>query len=205
MSKSDRKDLVELAFEMIAENGWRQLTLYGLAARAGKPLSKIHEEIGSKNALVGQLFDRMDVATFAVEAGELSELTPKERLFELLMRRFDALKPHKPAFVETRRRREWDCSLLCTVMCRSDRLAERLLDSCEANWSGWRRRVAKRSLLAVYAKTFSVWLGDDSQDSSVTMAELDKRLGQLEMLAKFATPRRRPWRKQTDEASAPAN
>jgi hypothetical protein len=51
-------------------------------------------------------------------------------------------------------------------------------------------------LALVYARTFNVWLRDDTPDHAKTMAELDKRLSQAESLARWTEwldgPRRGP-------------
>ena len=50
---------------------------------------------------------------------------------------------------------------------------------------GMRGRLARRALMLAYARVFSVWLEDDLPDQDATLAELDKRLDQLERLARL--------------------
>lgn len=206
MAAKKKPDLVAHAFELIAADGWRALTITKLANRAELPVDQVYAQISGKGDLIRQFGDRMDALTFAYNPADMVELTSKERLFELLMRRFDALKAFRPAFLEVQRRRELDCVAVSALGCRLDRLAERLLDACESQLSGPRRRVARRLVMAIYAKVFSVWLKDDTQDLASTMAELDKRLGQLETLSKLSNPFRARQRHQSatdgDEVAA---
>ena len=41
------------------------------------------------------------------------------------------------------------------------------------------------ALMLAYARVFRVWLDDDSVDQDATLAELDRRLDQLERLARL--------------------
>lgn len=200
MATKKKADLVALAFELIAEDGWRQLCMSTLAERAGLPLDQVYAQLPGKGHIIRQFADRMDAATFATAPDQLGELTAKERLFELLMRRFDALKPYKAAFLEVERRRELDCVALSNLFCRADRLAERLLDACQSSYRGPQRRLARRLIMAAYGKVFSVWLKDETEDMASTMSELDKRLGQLETVARFSKPFARRARHQSAQA-----
>lgn len=204
MAAKKQPDYLSLGFELIAEHGWGKLSLSAIAAKAGVPIQQVRAALGSKSGLLRQFAARIDQATFDIDMGELNELTAKERLFELLMRRFDALKPYKPAFLETQRRKEIDCQTASVLFCSLDRLAENLLDACESRYHGMQRRLARRALMAAYAKVFSVWLKDESEDLAQTMSELDKRLGQLETLARLSNPfgRRQPHTPASDAGEA---
>lgn len=188
MAAKKQPDLITIAFDLIAEEGWRSLSMTTIAARSKLPLDKVYGQLSGKSDVIRQFANRMDTATFSGDVSEMDELTAKERLFELLMRRFDALKPYRAAFLEVEKRRELDCMAKTALFCRMDRLAERLLDACQSSYTGVSRRIVRRLLMAAYAKVFSVWLKDDSEDLALTMSELDKRLGQLETIQKFTKP-----------------
>ena len=188
MAAKKKTDLIALAFEMIVENGWQQLTMSKLAERGGMKLSELYTQLPGKSHIIGQFARRMDAATFNFNLAEMADLSPRDRLFDVIMRRFDALGPYKPAFVEINRRREMDCLAAVCLFCQMDKFAGRLLDVCDKPFKGVRQRFARRLLMAAYAKVFAVWLSDESEDLAATMAELDKRLGQLEQLARFSSP-----------------
>jgi len=187
-------DFVALAFDELAERGWRQFSLMGVAERAGRPLSDVHAQIRSRGDLWRAMADRLDQATFAIEVGELGPLSARERLFELIMRRLDALEAYRPALQRISQERIREPELAAIVLCNLDRFAERLLDTCGSTLGGLRRRAARRLLMLAYGRVFWVWLGDTSEDRASTMAELDKRLGQLDRLARWSArpARRRP-------------
>ena len=88
-----RPDLLEAAFALIAEKGWHGFSALALAERTGASLDDIHDLLPTPAALVGRLGERLDRAMLAAPPDELLELSPRERLFELLMRRLDALAP----------------------------------------------------------------------------------------------------------------
>ena len=107
-------------------------------------------------------------------------MTPRERVFELIMRRLDAMAPFKEGLRELGREaaRPSCCGPACENV---GRAIGWLLDA-----SGCRAaRPASRGSRAgaapcVYARTFNVWLRDDTPDHAKTMAELDRRLSQAE-------------------------
>jgi hypothetical protein len=107
----------------------------------------------------------------------------KDKLFEILMRRFDALGPHKAAVKNMLADLPREpVAALCALpsLLRSMRWA--------AEAAGIRTATPlaplKINALAVaYLSTLRVWRDDDSADAAKTMATLDKSLGRLEALA----------------------
>jgi len=203
-----RPDLLVTAFELIAEAGWRGLRLTEVARRADVPLADIYAAMPSRKALLRSLGERLDAAMLAIDLAELDELSPRERLFELMMRRFDAMAPFRPGLSRLARDARFDPCLLLSSFARLDRMAAWQLDVAGIKPRGLKARLARRGLMAVYARTFNVWLDDDSEDQARTLAELDRRLQDLERAASMVTrpqPRRRPEPPPAGEAAeAPA-
>ena len=108
-------------------------------------------------------------------------MTPRERVFELVMRRLDAMAPYKdgPAGARRARRRAirpcWPAAC-----CNLDRLGRWLLDAAGTTDGRLIDAVARRVLAAIYVRAFNVWLDDDTPDLARTLAELDRRLQQAE-------------------------
>ncbi len=178
-----RPDLLEAAFTHIADVGWAGWSPKSLAAMTGYELAEVYDSFPVPAALVCKLAERLDKAMLAILQGELDGLSHRERLFELFMRRFDAMAPFKPGLRRLTREAGMEPELLLAGWCNLDRMAGWMLELAEIPYSGLQARLARRALMLAYARLFSVWLDDDSPDLATTMAELDKRLDQLERAA----------------------
>lgn len=193
MAETTDADLLKTAFALLAERGWRAFSRTELARRAGVSLARVYEVLPSRLSLVTALGRQLDRAMLESNPAELDGMTPRERVFELIMRRLDAMAPFKEGLRELGR--EGAPELLGPACENVGRAMGWLLDASGAELHGLRRCGAGPVLALVYARTVSVWLRDDTPDHAKTMAELDKRLSQAETLARWTAwtegPRRR--------------
>ncbi|MFZ1426855.1 MAG: hypothetical protein WAS21_08815 [Geminicoccaceae bacterium] len=185
--KTPEPDIIALAFQLVAERGWRDLSLTELARRADVPLARVYAELPDRGALVRVLGRRVDAQMLALQIQELEGMTPRERVFELVMRRFDAMAPYKDGLRAIARQAGSDPALLATSLCNIGRLSRWLLDVAETADPWPVAGVARRVLAAIYVRTFQVWLDDDTPDMARTLAELDLRLQQAESVARWTT------------------
>ncbi len=182
---ASRPDLLEKAFEQIGDEGWAGWSPTALAATTGIDLAEIYAAFPVPSALARRLGEHLDRAMLAIPAEELDGLSHRERLFELVMRRFDAMRPYKSGLSRMVREARGEPELLLVSICNLDRMAGWLIEMAELRYAGIEARLARRALMLAYARLFSVWIDDDTPDLARTMAELDKRLDQLERLAGF--------------------
>src|SRR5262249_45456025 len=100
---SDADRIIDAAVAGIAEFGWRRLSLAAIAARAELPIIAVYRTFSSKQAVLCGLFRRIDEAVLANLPEPEADERPRDRVFDLLMRRFDALRSYKPALEVMRR------------------------------------------------------------------------------------------------------
>ncbi|MEX2200713.1 MAG: helix-turn-helix domain-containing protein, partial [Dongiaceae bacterium] len=81
--------IVDVAMDLAVERGWGNLTLADIAAAAEIPLAEVHRHFTTRQAILDGLRRHADRAVMA--AGPVTEGPARDRLFEVLMRRFDAL------------------------------------------------------------------------------------------------------------------
>ncbi|HLJ64968.1 MAG TPA: TetR family transcriptional regulator, partial [Stellaceae bacterium] len=94
--KDPEQRLIEAALALALERGWRVTTMAEIAKRAGLGLPEAYALHGSKVGILRGLARRIDREVLA-GASEAREGRPRDRLFDVLMRRFDALRPHQAA------------------------------------------------------------------------------------------------------------
>ncbi|MFO1035257.1 MAG: hypothetical protein U1E45_00300 [Geminicoccaceae bacterium] len=199
MEEQAPPDLLKLAFDIVGERGWSDFSFVELSRRAELPLTEIYAKFPNRAAVLETLGDRLDSAMLDLDMDELNEMSPRERVFELTMRRLDAMAPFKPGLAQIGR-----CSrgyeLMKPAARNVRRAVSRLLDAAEAPMPAAVAAGARPVLTLIYSRVFNVWLKDDTPDLARTLSELDRRLQQAESLGRFLS-RARP---RAAEATAAA-
>ena len=77
--------------------GGEDFTLGDVAARAGLTLSQFRDHFPSKGAILGAWSRQLDKMVLDGTSDDLIGEPAKERLFDVLMRRLDAMAPHRDA------------------------------------------------------------------------------------------------------------
>jgi AcrR family transcriptional regulator len=191
-SPSEADRIIDAALALVATEGWRQVSLAAIAAAAGLPILQVYRIFRSKQAILAALYRRVDAIVLAEPPSAEADERPRDRLFDLLMRRFDALQPYKPALDVLRRELPHDPP---TALCAGVSLLRSMrwmLEAADIPTSGVRGAVAVKLATAAYLSAMRVWQRDDSADLARTMASLDARLRRIERwLAAARSTRRR--------------
>ena len=93
--------ILDAALKLAAERGWAGLGMGDIAAAAGQKLSDVRALYPSKSALLAAYLARVDrlVLQSLEQDADLAGETPRDRLFDILMRRIDALTAHKEGII----------------------------------------------------------------------------------------------------------
>lgn len=172
---------LDAALRLAASRKWAEIALPEIAAEAGLSLGEMLRVAPSKAALLAAFGRRIDAAMFARKVE--SEGTVKDKLFDLIMRRFDALAPYKAALksILADLPRE-PASALCALpgLMRAMRWTA---EAAGIKTTGPLAPLKINALAVTYLITLRVWLQDDSADAAKTMSNLDKSLDRLSALA----------------------
>jgi hypothetical protein len=115
--------------------------------------------------------------------GDAPHESAKDRLFDLLMRRFDKLDAHKSGMLRVAEDTGRDpLSLVCSLA-RLDRSMAAMLEAAGISAGGLGGVLRVKGLAAVYLAGLRAWFKDDSADKAKTMAALDRALSRAERLA----------------------
>jgi AcrR family transcriptional regulator len=179
------KDPIEAALALAAERNWRDVTLDAIAERAGMPLAALFEIFPSKAALLAAFSRRIDAQIMAARDEALADRPAHERLFDVVMRRFDALAPHKEALRSVLRGSCFDAEAGLAGACALNRAMAAMLEAAGLSSSGVRGALRRKGLAIVYLDTMRVWLSDDSPDMARTMKALDGHLRRIDRLIRM--------------------
>ncbi|MGH6932103.1 MAG: TetR family transcriptional regulator [Dongiaceae bacterium] len=183
-------DIVAAALKLAAERGWRAIALADIAAAAGISLAELHGRYPSKQAIL-QAFSR-DIDRQVVAGGDRAgaDESARDRLFDVMMRRFDALAPHRDGVAAVFGDVGRDpLAALCGAgqLLRSMAL---MLETAGISSSGLLGAIRTKGLAAIHLATMRDWLRDDTADKAKTMAALDARLRRAEQCANSMPHRR---------------
>lgn len=173
--------VIRAALALAARQGWRTVTLGAIAAEAGLSLAALYRIFHSKVDILVGLIEDVDTTVLAIPAEDGE--TPRDRLFDILMRRFDALGPYRDGL--RRVIGEMPCNPLVAVAL-GPYLARSMgwmLEAAGIDGHGVGALVERHALVVLYLSVVRVWLEDETADLALTMAALDSRLRRVEWLS----------------------
>lgn len=177
---------LRVALLKLAETqGWRDLSLAEIAAEAGLPIAEAHAIYPSKSAILMALGRTLDQEILAGLEAEPLDGSAKDRLFDLLMRRFDALNRHRGGYLVLARELPTTPIEFACLTGQLRRSLGLMLETAGLSASGLKGLLRLKGLMAIYGCALRTWTKDDGADLPKTMAELDKRLGQAERLSEM--------------------
>jgi AcrR family transcriptional regulator len=178
-----RGKIVDALLELAAERRFEDIQVRDIAKAAGVSLADFRDAFPSKGAVVAGFTRRIDRAVLAQDNGELADEGPRERLFDVLMRRLEAMAPYRQGLREVAAwlRREPAAAL---AMNREVMNSMRfMLEAAGVEARGAAGSLKLQGLALAWGRVIQVWLDDDEPALSKTMAELDRVLTRGERAA----------------------
>jgi len=199
-----RDRVIETAMQAVAEEGWRNCSLEVIIARSEVDPQAVYREFGDSYSVIAAAAWRLDGAMLEAAADFDPEEQTRDRLFALLMARFDAARPWRRA-IERLSRAALSDPMLAAIGLRSLRhTAELALRTAGIATTGPFAPVRVSGFaMGVLLPAGRAWLKDDSEDLSRTMTELDNRLRQAERLAARMGPIKGGHARRPEAGQAP--
>ena len=172
-----RGKIVDALMELAAERRFEEISIRDICRAAGVSLADFRDAFPSKGAVLAGFSRRIDRGVLAQDSGELADESPRERLFDILMRRLEAMAPYREGLREATAwlRRDPAAALTMNrVVVSSMRF---MLEAAGVEVEDGAAGALKLQGLALaWARIVNVWLDDDDPGLSKTMAELDREL-----------------------------
>src|SRR5579871_3489129 len=194
---SDREKIVRAFFALLAEQAFEDIGYADIAARAGVPLAALRQEFGSKFPIVAAYVKAIDRKVLAGGEADMAEEPPRERLFDVLMRRLEAMAPDRAAIRSLMRSARRHPSLAFAFNALAVRSQQWMLTAANIDAAGPRGIVRAQGLALLFAGVLRTFVHDEDEGLARTMAALDRALargqrwsGFLDDLCSFAPGRR---------------
>ena len=211
---TDRDKAIDALMALLAEHRFEQIGLAEVAGRAGLKLSELRGEFGSTLAIVAAHMKDIDRAVLAGDGADMAEEPARERLFDVLMRRLEALAPYKEAVHSLMRSARRNPGLALALNAMAVRSQQWMLEAAGIGAHGPRGALRAQGAALMFARVLGVWFDDDEAGLDRTMAALGRGLASAERWDGFvgdlcAIPcairgrrRRRRHRDEEEEAEA---
>jgi AcrR family transcriptional regulator len=172
--------------KLVAEKGFADVALRDVAEAAGSSLAELYRVYPDKVALVAAFMAKIDAEVLAgTPTRRDPEETARDRLFDAMMRRYDALRPYREALGEIRRAGLRDPMLALAIGPALRRSMAAMLEAASVPSEGLGGALRQNGLLAIHYAVSQVYDKDDTTDLSKTMAALDSRLKTAERWAQL--------------------
>jgi AcrR family transcriptional regulator len=176
--------IIDALMRLLASHSFARIGLAEIAGEAGASLGELREAFPGKLSILAAFARQIDRVVLDGGPGEGD--TPRDRVFDVMMRRFDALAPYKEAIRNVARAARCDLCLAAFLDRNATRSMRWMLVAARADRPGLLGALAVKGLVLVNAETLRVWLDDDDPGLARTMAALDRGLNRGARAMDFA-------------------
>ncbi len=189
-SKEEIRDrIIDTALQMIAEKGWAATTTEAVIEAAGVSEKEFYAEFDGLLSVVVAASRRVNAAMMDAKAEFDPDDSPRDKLFALIMARFDAAEPWRKAIGELNRAAPRDPVLAAAAGQMLTQTAALALEAAGIDTRGPLGFARTNAfMVGVLWPAARAWIRDDTPDRAKTMAELDRCLARAEKLASWFGP-----------------
>ena len=174
--RSERDRIIDAFMALLAEKPIETIGLAEIAKGAGVSLSDLRGAFDSTLAILAAYVKQIDRAVLAGDDADMAEEPPRERLFDVLMRRIELLAPHKAAVRSLMRSAVRNPGLALALQGLGLRSQQWMLTAADIGAAGPRGFLRAQGLALLFASVLRTWVDDDDPGLARTMAALDRAL-----------------------------
>ena len=208
-SLSVRDHVIDVTLALAAERGWSHFGLSDVAQAADLGLAELRALFPSKGAVLGAFMRRTDLGVLREDAHDLAGEPVRERLFDVLMRRLDALASYKAAMRAVLVAVKRDPVLALALNGPATNSMRYMLEAAGVRTYGPLGGLRVQGAVMLFARVLEVWVHDEDADLAKTMARLDRELdqagriiGRIEGFMRTASPLKAICRRVGEDARA---
>jgi AcrR family transcriptional regulator len=171
-----RDPIVAAFMAVMAEKRFEDIGFAEIARRAGVSLSELRGKHASKIEMLAAYMREVDRAVLDGIDDGLADEPPRERLFDVLMRRLDILAADKAAVKSLRQSATFNPGLTLAINGLAARSMQWMLTAADISATGPKGMVRAQGLAWLFASVLSTWADDDDPGQAKTLAALDRAL-----------------------------
>ncbi len=173
---SEREKIVAAFLALLAEKPIEEIGLAEIARQAGVSLEQLRDAFSSKFAILTAHTKHIDRVVLGADLSDMAEEPPRERLFDVMMRRLEALAPHRDAVRSLLRSARRNPPLAFALNGLAVRSQQWMLTAADIGASGPRGMMRAQGLAMLFGSVLRTWVHDDDPGLARTMAALDRAL-----------------------------
>lgn len=182
--------LIDAALDLAATHRWRDLSLAAIADEAGVPIGDALGAVSGRDGIIALLGKRIDAQVLASLENDPLDGSTKDKLFDLLMRRFDMIEGRQAAIAAIAADTVRDPFAAACLGRRFLGSMALMLEAAGVPSGGCVGMIRTKALGAIQLSALRAWLKDEDPGLASTMSVLDKGLRRAEQLAgKVGKPR----------------
>ena len=180
-----RERIIAAFMALLAEKQIERINLAEIAKRAEVSLADLRGEFSTTLAILAAHMKEIDRAVLRGGDGDMAQEPPRERLFDVLMRRLEVLAPHREAVRSLLRSARRNPPLAFALNGLATRSQQWMLTAAGIEASGPRGALSAQGLTVLFGSVLRTWVHDDDPGLARTMAALDRALARGQRVAGF--------------------
>jgi AcrR family transcriptional regulator len=188
---SRRDAVVDALMRLASDRPWSDIEVTDIARKAGVSLAEFRDLFPSKGAVLGALSRRIDKQVLEGTTEDLADEPARERIFDVTMRRLDALEPYKAGLRRIFYGLRQDPLSMLALNQSALNSMRFMLAAAGISTEGPLGGIKLQGAVIVFANTLETWLEDDDPTLAATMARLDRELRRGERVLERADDLRR--------------
>ncbi len=180
---SNRDKAVAALLTLLATQPFERIGLADVATEAGLSLAELRAEFASTLGMLAAHIKDVDRAVLSAQDADMADEPPRERLFDVLMRRLDILAPHKEAVRSLLRSAACNPGLALALNGLAVRSQQWMLTAAGIGASGPKGMLRAQGLALMFANVLRTWIDDEDEGHARTLAALDRELARGQRFA----------------------
>ena len=179
-----REAIIGAFMDLLSEKPFEQIGLADVATQADISLADLRQEFNSTLAILAGHVKMIDRAVLSGGDGDMADETARDRLFDVLMRRLEAMAPDRNALRSLLKSASRNPGLALALNAMAVRSQQWMLTAAGIPCAGPKGMIRAQGLAILFARVVMTF-ADDDDDNTRTMAALDRALANGERYVTF--------------------
>ncbi len=176
LEPSPRDKIVLALMELANTVDWQEISLPMIAEKSGVTLLEMRDYFPSKGAILGGFARIVDRKVLDGTTADMQDEPIRDRLLDIMLRRFDVLEPYKAAIRNIRDHMRFDLLSLAALNSVSLNSWRYMLAAAGINTEDKLGPMRIQGAALIFARSLDTWMSDDTPGREKTMAVLDAKL-----------------------------